>query len=130
MKIFIRAVMGLAIFVCLAFPVFSQSENPYAEQFSALSDSLDSSISRSTTMLAGYDTRLNDDGNFKIYSSFKKRYDELVKSLRESEAKMDLLDRTNDRTEFVKKERDNYDALLAQLKTIKDEYDTWLRTVQ
>jgi len=126
MKVFI----GFVIFICLAFPVFSQSQSPHADEFSALSDSLDSSISRSTTVLADYDSWSSNDGDFKMYSSFKKRYNDIVKALRESEAKMDLLHRTFDRADYVKKERDNYDDLLTQLKSVKTDYDAWLRTVQ
>ena len=130
MKIFIRAVIGFAIFVCLAFPAFSQSQSPNADLFSALSDSLDSSISRSTSVLADYDSWSGNDGDFKMYSSFKKRYDDIVKALKESEGKMDLLHRTYDRADYVKRERDNYDDLLTQLKAVKTDYDTWLRTIQ
>ena len=126
MKVFI----GFVIFVCLAFPVFSQSESPHADDFNALSNSLDSSISRSTTVLANYDSWSSNDGEFKMYSSFKKRYDDTVKALRDSEAKMDLLHRTYDRADYVKRERDNYEDLLNQLKTVKTEYDSWLSTVQ
>ena len=126
MKIFI----GFVIFVCLAFPVFSQSQNPNADLFSALSGSMESSVSRSTAILADYDSKSNNDGNFKMYSSYKKRYDAIVKALRESEGRMDLLFRTGDRADYVKRERDNYNDLLAQLQSVKTEYDTWLRTVQ
>ena len=126
MKVFI----GFAIFVCLAFPVFSQNQNSNADQFSALNDSIESSVSRSTTILAGYDSKLINDDNFKVYSSFKKRYEALVVALRETEVKMDLLFRTSDRADYLKKERDTYDGLLTQLKTVKDEYDSWLQTVQ
>jgi len=125
-----KKIIGFVIFICLALPVFSQSQSPHAELFSDLDDSLNAAISRSTTVLADYDSRANNDGVFKMYSSFKKRYDDLVRSLKESEARMDLLYRTYDRASYVKKERDNYDALLAQLKTVKDEYDSWLKTVQ
>jgi hypothetical protein len=126
MKVFI----GFVIFVCLAFPVFSQSQSPNADLFSALSNSLDSSISRSTSVLADYDSWSSTDGDFKMYSSYKKRYDDIVKALKDSEAKMDLLHRTYDRADYVKKERDNYDDLLTQLKTVKSEYDTWLGTIR
>ena len=125
-----RILIGLVIFVCLAFPVFSQSQSPYADVFNDFNESLDTAISRSTAVLADYDTRSNNDGDFKMYSSFKKRYDDIATALKESEAKMDLLYRTQDRAENVKKERDNYDELLTQLKTIKSEYDSWLGTIR
>jgi len=129
MKIFIRAMVGFVIFVCLAFPVFSQSKTPEVD-FNELSQSIDSSISYSTDMLAYYDSSLNDDGNFKAYSSFKKRYDDLVKALRESEARMNLLYRTFERSDHMKKERDNYNDLLTQLQAVKSDYDAWLRTIR
>ena len=130
MKIFIRAVIGFVIFVCLAFPAFSQSQSPDIDQFNSLSDSMDSSITRSTSMLADYDSRLTDDGDFKIFSSYRKRYNDLITAIRESEARMDLLDRTNERTDHVRRERDNYNDLLSQLQTVKSDYDNWLRTVR
>jgi len=129
MKIFSRAVIGFVIFVCLAFPVFSQSKVPEVD-FNELGESMDSSISYSTDMLAYYDSSINDDGNFKVYSSFRKRYDDLVKALRESEARMNLLYRTYDRSDHVKRERDNYNDLLTQLQAMKSDYDAWLRTVR
>jgi len=129
MKICIRAMIGIAIFVCLTFPVFSQNQVPEVD-FNDLSTSMDSSISRSTDKLAEFDSYLNDDGNFKRYSSFKKQYDDIVKALRESEARMDLLYRTNERSDHVRKERDIYNDLLTQLQTVKSDYDAWLRTVR
>ena len=129
MKIFIRAVTGFVIFVCLTFPAFSQAKTPDVD-FNELSDAMDSSISRSTSVLAEFDANLNDDGNFKAYSSFRKRYDDLVKALRESEARMDLLYRTYDRSDHVRRERDTYNDLLTQLQAVKSEYDAWLRTIR
>jgi hypothetical protein len=129
MKIFIRAMIGIAIFVCFAFPVFSQSLLPEVD-FNELSASMNDSISRSTDKLAEFDSYLNDDGNFKVYSSYRKRYDDLVKALGESEVRMNLLYRTSERSDHVKKERDNYNDLLAQLQAVKTEYDAWLRTVR
>ena len=129
MKICIRAMIGIAIFVCLTFPVFSQNQVPEVD-FNDLSTSMDSSISRSTDKLAEFDSYLNDDGNFKRYSSFKKQYDDIVKALRESEARMDLLYRTNERSDHVRKERDIYNDLLTQLQTVKSDYDAWLRTIR
>ena len=130
MKIIIRAMIGFAFFLCLAFPVFSQDQSPNLEIFNSLSESMDSSITRSTTMLSDYDKWLTNDGDYKMFSSYKKRYEELVTALRESEAKMSLLYRTKDRTEIVRRERDNYNGLLTELQSVKDDYAGWLRTVQ
>ena len=129
MKVF----MGLIIFICLAFPVFSQSqnsENPDLERFNALSESMDNSVTRSTAMLEDYNSRLDENGSLRMYSSFKKRYDDLIGAIRESELRMALLFRTADRSEYIKKERDVYDNLLTELQSVKGEYDSWLRTVQ
>ena len=124
MKIFI----GVMIFTCLAaFPVFSQDTD--AERYKALSDSMGSSVSRSTDRLANYDSMSGDDGSLRTYSLYRKRHDELVSALRESEIKLDRLFRTNDRTRFIKQERDNYERLLVELQSVKSEYDAWLSTV-
>ena len=125
MKIF----MGLLIIACLAFPVFSQDQNQRTD-YTELGEPLEAAISRSTEMLASFDSWSNNDENTKMYSSFRKRYDDLVVALRESEARMGLLFRTYSRADYVKKERDLYDGLLTQLKTVKSEYDNWLSTVQ
>ena len=124
MKIF----MGFVILTCLAFPVFSQSSD--TDRFAELSGSMDAAISRSTDMLAAYDSRSSDDGDIRMYSSYKKRFDDLVRDLRESELKMAQLFRTNDRVVYIREERDNYNRLLSELQSVKAEYDGWLRTVQ
>ena len=126
MKVF----FGVLIFVCLAFPVFSQSQSPNADLFAALGESMDGSVSRSTSVLADYDSRNNNNDDFRMYSDFKKRYEDLLRAIRSSEARMSLLYRTNERADFVRRERDNYDELLTQLQSMKGEYDSWLRTVQ
>ena len=124
MKVF----FGVAIFVCLAFPAFSQSPN--ADLFDALGDSMENSVSRSISVLADYDSRNTNNDDFRMYSDFKKRYEDLLRAIRSSEIRMDLLYRTNDRAEIVRRERDNYDDLLTQLQVMKAEYDSWLRTIQ
>ena len=124
MKVF----FGVVIFVCLAFPAFSQSPN--ADLFNDLSESMEGSVSRSTSVLAEFDSRNNNNDDFRMYSSFRKRYDDLLRALRDSEGRMALLYRTNERADFVRRERDTYDDLLTQLQVMKAEYDSWLRTVQ
>ena len=124
MKIFI----GFVIFTCLVFPVFSQDSN--ADRFNDLSTSMDTAISRSTDILADFDSKSSDDGDVRMYSSYKKRFDDLVKALRESELRMAQLFRTNDRVSYIKEERDNYNRLLTELQGVKGEYDSWLGTVK
>jgi hypothetical protein len=91
---------------------------------------MEAAISRSADMLAAYDSRSSDDGDIRMYSSYKKRYDDLVRDLRESELKMAQLFRTNDRVGYIREERDNYDRLLTELRSVKADYDNWLKTVQ
>ena len=124
MKILISAV----IFTCLVFPVFSQSTG--VEQFRALGDTMDRSISRSSDTLADFDSRSLDDGTLRMYSSFRKRHNDLVAALRESELRMAHFFRTNDRVSYIKEERDNYERLLTELQALKSDYDTWMRTIQ
>jgi hypothetical protein len=125
MKIF----MGFFIFACLAFPVFSQTQNQRTD-YTELGEPLETEISRSTDMLASFDSWSNNDENTKMYSAFRKRYDDLVIALRESEARMGLLFRTYSRADHVKIERDTYEGLLNELKEVKSNYDNWLSTVQ
>ena len=123
MKIFI----GVIIFTCLVFPVFSQDSS--AERFKGLSDSMERSVSNSTDKLADFDSRTTDDGTLKMYSSYRKRHSDLVAALRESELKIELLIRTNDRAIYIRQERNHYESLLVELQSVKSEYDDWLKTV-
>ena len=117
-----------SILVCIAFPVFSQ--NASQQRFSALSDSMGTTISRSTDTLADYDANITDNGNIRTYTSYKKTYEYYVQALRESEGRMELLFRTNDRTSRQLEERNNYEKLIQQLQSIKSEYDNFVRTVR
>ena len=124
MKIFI----GVVIFLSLVFPVFSQSTD--AERFKELSESMESSISKSTDILADFDSRAADDGAIRTFSSYRRKHDELVTALKESELKIEHLFRTNDRVSYIRTERNNYERLLTELEAMKSEYDAWLRSVQ
>ena len=124
MKIF----LGAVIFACLVFPVFSQNSN--TQRFQALGDSMDRTISVSTATLADFDSRTSDDGVLRMYSSFRQRHDELMAALIVSQQKIEQLLRTNDRTSYIRTERDNFDRLLKELVAVKADYDNWLRTVQ
>ena len=124
MKIF----LGFVIFSCLAFPVFSQSPN--TQRFRTLSDSMGTSITRSTATLADFDERSASDGSVRTYTTYRVKYDKLVEALGESEVRMNLHLRSNDRFEIIKAERDIYDSLIKELEAVKSDYDNWLRTVQ
>ena len=123
-----KTFLCFVIFAGLVFPVFSQASD--TERFKTLGDTIQRSITRSTDTLANFDSRSTDDGNLRMFSSYRKRHDDLVKALKESEVKMERLFRTNDRVVFIKAERDNYERLLDELQSMKSDYDVWLRTVQ
>ena len=118
----------IIIFACLAFPVFSQTGN--VQQFRSLSDSMETTISRSNSKLANFDQYIAEFGSAKNYGAYREKYEILSKALQESEARLNMLIRTNDRVALVREERDNYEKLIRQLETVKSEYDSWLRTVQ
>ena len=124
MKIFI----GVIIFFSLVFPVFSQSTD--AERFRVLSETMESSISKSSDILTNFDVRSADDGSIRTYSFYRRKHEELLAALKDSEIKLEHFFRTNDRVDYIRKERDNYERLLRDLETLKSEYDSWLRTVQ
>jgi len=120
-----------AVFVlllCIVFPVFSQSSG--VQKFSAMGNSMGGTLTRSNTRLSYYDSMIKDNGNNKVYTAYKEKYDFLVSSLNESEARLNLLLRTNDRTIVIKEERNNYEDLINQLQSLKSEYDGWVKTVQ
>ena len=112
----------------LAFPAFSQSVS--SERARALGDSISNSLSRSTTKLAHFDSMIKDDGIVKMYTSYKREYESVLKALNDSEARLNLLIRTNDRHTLIEAERDNYEAIHNNLQKIKSDYDNFMRTVQ
>jgi hypothetical protein len=124
MKILIVAAFSL----CLAFPVFSQSSG--SQRYSALGDSMGTTLTKSNSKLANFDSMILDGGSNKVYASYKRQFDFLVTALNDSETRLNLLLRTNDRTTIVKEERDYYETLIGQLQSLKSEYDSWARTVQ
>ena len=114
--------------VLVVLPAFSQTN--HVQRFRTLGDSINTTYTRSNARLANYDSMILDDGSIKKYTSYKRDYELLVKALQESEAHLNLLLRTNDRVAYIKEERDNYEVLIKQLESMKNEYDNWLRTVQ
>jgi len=123
-----KPIYVLAIFFCVTFSVFSQSAN--SERYKALSDSMDRTISNSNYRLEDYDEMASDSGGTKTYTYYNRRHESLKAALSESERRLDLLIRTNDRNAVIKEERDNYERLIRQLEQVKSDYDNWLRTVQ
>jgi len=115
------------ILVGLAFPVFSQN-TALNRRFTALSDSMNSTISSSTATLADFNSQIKEDGEIKMYTSFLRKYNYLAKALQDSESKLNLLLRTNDRTVYITDERDNYEDLLKQLQSVKSDFDTYVKS--
>jgi hypothetical protein len=111
----------------LAFPVFAQN-TALNRRFSTLGESMSTTISKSSTTLEDFNSQIKDNGEVKIYTSYLRKYNYLVTALQESESKLNLLLRTNDRTNYITAERDNYEDLIKQLQSVKSEYDTYLRS--
>ena len=116
------------IFTWLAIPVFSQNAN--TQRWKSLGDSITRTASNSKDKLADYDDQISDDGNTKNYTSYKRKYESLSRALNESEARLDLLIRTNDRHSKIVKERDNYERLGKQMDALQSDYDNWLQKTQ
>jgi hypothetical protein len=85
-------------------------------------------ISSSTTTLADFNSQIKDNGEVKVYTTYLRKYNSLATLLQESESKLNLLLRTNDRTAYVTDERDNYEDLIKQLQSVKSEFDTYIRS--
>jgi hypothetical protein len=117
----------LVILTGLAFPVFSQNA-AITRRFNTLSESMETTISKSSTTLADFNSQITDNGEINVYSTYLRKYNSLATSLQESESKLNLLLRTNDRTVYVIEERDNYGDLIKQLQSVKSEFDTYLRS--
>jgi hypothetical protein len=126
-RILMKYFAVLVILVGLAFPVFSQ-DSALNRRFTALGDSMNSTITTSTSTLADFNSQIKDNGEIRMYTTFLMKYNYLAKALQDSESKMNLLLRTNDRTVFVIDERDNYEDLIKQLQTVKTDYDAYLKT--
>ena len=119
----------LVIFACLAFPVFAQN-TAISQRISTLGDTMGNAITKNTATLAEFDSQITDNGTIKTYISFKRKFEDVSKSIGESEDKVKLLLRTNDRTVFVKAERDNYEELLKQMQSVKSDFDTFARSAK
>ena len=123
-----RTFFVFAIFICVTFQGFSQ--NASSDRYKSLSDSMGRTISSSNSKLETYDEMTKDNGVGKSYSYYNRKHESLKKALGESEKRLDLLIRTNDRNSVIKEERDNYEELVKHLEDLKSEYDKWLKSVQ
>ena len=122
-----KSLVIFALFLSLAFPVFSQDSN---QLFRTLSDSMGQTITRSTSRLAAFEERMNINGHTRDFSEFRLRFEALLIALRDSEERMDLLLRSNARFADIQRERDIYQKLIRDLESIKTEYDNWLRNIR
>ena len=123
-----KAIFVFTIFFCVTFAGFSQNTN--SDRFKALSDSMDRTISNSNSKLENYDEDTSGSGNTRTYTSYNRKHEILKQALSQSEWRLDLLIRTNDRTSVIKEERDNYEHLIKEVESLKSDYDSWLRSVQ
>ena len=119
-----KAFFVFAIFVCVTFSGFSQSEKN--DRFHALSDSIEYTVSNSNNKLANYDEMIADDGNGKSYSNYRQKYQHLSNALKQSEARLDLYIRTNDKSSKIRDERNNYERLIGEMEKLQSDYDSWL----
>jgi len=121
----------LVILAGLAFPVFAQNttqNSAITRRYTALGDSMNATITKSTSTLADFNSQIKDNGDIKIYTTYLGKYNYLAKELQDSESKLNLLLRTNDRTAFILEERDNYEELIKQLQSVKSDFDTYVKS--
>ena len=123
-----KKILIFAIFICIAFPVFSQNAN--RDRFKALSDSMGRTISSTTSKLENYDEMTAENGETKTFTYYNRRHEAIKQALNDSERRLDLLIRTNDRHALVMEERNNYESLLKRLEDVKSEYDNWLKSLK
>jgi len=117
------------ILVGLAFPVFAQNTNTaLAQRLSALSESMATSVTKANATLADFDSQIQDKGIANVYRTYLNKYNFLVDSLEESEGKFKLLIRTNDRNAIIEAERDNFEAIIKQLQSVKTDFDAYLKS--
>jgi hypothetical protein len=112
----------------MALPVFSQSSQ--GQRLTALSESMGATINRSSSKLADFNSQIKDDGDIKVYTSYKRRFEGLSNDLNESEGILNLYLRTNERSNIITDERDNYEKILGLLQTLKSDFDNYTRTAR
>jgi len=120
-----KYVIAFVLLTGLLFPVFSQNTN----RFRTLSDSMGNSVQRNNTKLANFDEQITDNSNAKTYTTYRNRFEGLTRALNDSELRLNMLIRTNDKPAKIKDERDFFEGLVKQLETMKSDYDSWLSNV-
>jgi len=117
----------LVIFAGLAFPVFAQN-TALTQRFNALSEAMGSTITKSSATLEDFDSQIKDNSEVKVYTTYVRKYNFFMSVLQESEEKLNLLLRTNDRTNYILAERDNYEGLIKDLQSVKTDFDAYLKS--
>ena len=117
----------LVVLTGLAFPVFAQN-NAITQRFNALSDSMGTTVSRSSSTLEDFDSQIKDNKDVTIYTNYVKLYNYLTSELNESEKKLNLLLRTNDRAAYIAAERDNYESIIKRLQSVKSDFDAYIKS--
>ena len=122
-----KFIFGIIIFTCLSLPVFSQDNT---QRIRNLSDSIDTTLTRSTNNLRAFDQLLDLGEDTVTYSMFRRRHELLTYDLSESELRLHYLIRTNSRISDIREERNNYERLIKELETVRSEYDAYMRNRQ
>ena len=116
------------ILFTFTFQAFSQAAN--VQRYRTLGDSIGTTLTRNTAVLADFDSRVKDDGTTQRYARYFRYHNDLARALRESEFKLNFLLRGFAHRSLIEEEHKNFEGLLRQLEVLKTEYDNWLRTVQ
>jgi len=117
----------LVILAGLAFPAFAQN-TAITQRFNALSESMGTTVSKSSTTLEDFDSQIKDNKDVLIYTNYVKLYNFLASELKESEQKLNLMIRSNDRTAYIAAERDNYESIIKRLQSVKTDFDAYIKS--
>ena len=123
-----KSLICLIAFICISFPAFSQTSN--TQRFRALADTMSTTLTKSTEILADFDSRASTDGSVKRYVDYLGQFRFLDEALQASEFKLNFLLRGHAHSTQISDEHKNYERLLNSLEALKSDYDTWLGTVQ
>jgi hypothetical protein len=117
----------LVIFAGLTFPVFAQN-TALAQRLNTLSESMGTTVSKSSSILEDFDSQIKDNKDVVVYTNYVRLYNFLASELKESEQKLNLLLRSNDRTAYIAAERDNYESIIKRLQSLKTDFDAYLKS--
>jgi hypothetical protein len=117
----------LVILAGLAFPVFAQN-SAITQRFNALSESMGTTVSKSSSILEDFDSQIKDNKDVVIYTNYVKLFNFLASELQESEQKLNLMLRSNDRAAYIAEERDNYESIIKRLQAVKSDFDAYIKS--